>query len=258
MKKRNRSLIAALLAGLVLGTACATSAPTPNVAATSAAQAATPTALSTATASPTPLPPTPTATPTPLPATATVSTRAQVAVPTATPAIATCPFYVYAGWDAAVNHYVPERWLGDTGDIKYNPNYVLDQQRPSVIQIIYTPAGRYRLAGIYWWDPAGYASGQKDGGFNLSCAKKLTFWARGEKGGEVAEFKVGGLQGTYHDSLQPALTTGSIKLTAEWVQYTLDLSGHDLSHIIGGLVWVTNADLNPQGATIYLAEIRYE
>ena len=74
----------------------------------------------------------------------------------------------------------------------------------------------------------------------------------------MAEFKVGGLQGNYHDSLQPALSTGPVKLTTNWVQYSLALSNRDLSHVIGGLVWVTNADLNPQGATIYIADIKYE
>jgi hypothetical protein len=66
------------------------------------------------------------------------------------------------------------------------------------------------------------------------------------------------LSGDYQDSLQPARSTGPIVLTSEWAMYTLDLSGRDLSHIIGGLVWVTSKPSNPGGATIYLDDIRFE
>ena len=101
---------------------------------------------------------------------------------------------------------------------------------------------------------------QVDGGFDLSCATKVTFWARGENGGEWAEFKVGGLHGQYNDSFGP-VSTGSFRLTDEWKQYSISLAGKDLSHVIGGFVWVTNTDRNrgnPNGATIYLDDIRYE
>ncbi|MBC8447498.1 MAG: hypothetical protein H8D78_07090 [Chloroflexi bacterium] len=150
--------------------------------------------------------------------------------------------------------------MGDFADIGFDDNFKLDPDpsRPSVIRITYTPKGTNQWAGIYWWDPSQAEWGNIDGGFNLSCAAKLTFWARGENGGEKAEFKVGGLKGTYQDSLQPALSTGPIVLTSMWTPYTLDLSGRDLSHIIGGFVWVTNKPSNPDGATIYLDDIRFE
>jgi hypothetical protein len=169
-----------------------------------------------------------------------------------------CPFYVYADWGSDKNHYVPKGWMGDINDIQFDDNYRLDPARPSVLQIAYIPKGSTQWSGIYWWDPPGADWGNNDGGFNLSCATKLTFWARGEKGGEKAELKVGGLKGTYQDSLQPAFSTGPIVLTKDWKQYTLDLSGKNLSHIIGGLVWVTNKPSNPNGATIYLDDIRFE
>ena len=250
--------------------------------ATSMALAWTPTTLPAATEPPTPIPATPSPAPTEVPTPISPALSLEATTPpdtiTATPVPATpvpptsaptlnatspskgnaCPFYVYAGWGAKANHYVPEGWMGDFSDMKYDPNFKLDPQRPSVIQITYTPKGGNRWAGIYWWDPPGSMWGEQDGGYNLSCAKKLTLWARGEKGGEVAEFKVGGLKGTYQDSLQPALSTGPIKLTGEWTEYSLPLAGQDLTHVIGGFVWVTNADQNPNGATIYLADIRYE
>jgi hypothetical protein len=173
---------------------------------------------------------------------------------------AICPFYVYEGWNSDKNHYVPKGWMGDIADVTLDENYKLDSDpaRPSVLQIVYTPRGGNNWAGIYWWDPPDADWANKDGGFDLSCASKLTFWAKGSKGGEKGEFKVGGLTGKYEDSLQPALSTGPITLTNEWKQYTLPLEGSDLRHIIGGFVWVTNRPGNPNGATIYVDDIRFE
>src|SRR3989338_7998221 len=48
-------------------------------------------------------------------------------------------------------------------------------------------------AGIYWLNPPDNWGDHK-GGYNLTGAAKLTFWARGEKGDErIEEFKVGGV-----------------------------------------------------------------
>ena len=175
-----------------------------------------------------------------------------------TTAVAECPLYVYQDWGAEVNSFVPEGWMGDYSDITLDDNYKLDAERPSVVQIAYTPKGSEQWAGIYWWNPPGSSFGKRDGGFDLSCATKLTFWARGNKGGEKAEFKVGGIEGTYKDSLQPAKSSGPIVLTNKWVEYTIPLTGEDLSHIIGGFVWVTNKPSNPNGAVIYLDDIKFE
>jgi hypothetical protein len=41
-------------------------------------------------------------------------------------------------------------------------------------------------------------------------------------------------------------------------QYAIDLKGKDMSYIIGGFAWATNADVNPDGATVYLDEIKFE
>jgi len=240
------------------------------IVATQTAMAVSPTPTSTPpspmpTPTPTPPSPTPTSTPPTLTPTLTdtpvpVSTLTQTPTPSPVPSGVSCPFYVYDAWGLDNNHYVPRGWMGDFADVEFDDNFKLDPDpsRPSVIRITYTPRGTDQWAGIYWWDPPEAEWGNIDGGFNLSCATKLTFWARGERGGEKAEFKVGGLKGNYQDSLQPALSTGPIVLTNEWARYTLDLSGRDLSHIIGGFVWVTNKPSNPDGATIYLDDIRFE
>jgi hypothetical protein len=167
-----------------------------------------------------------------------------------------CPLYVYQDWGNT--KFVPEGFMGDIADINLDDNFQRDISRPNVITITYTPNGGQGFAGIYWWVPGTNWGNGDDVGLDISCASKLTFWARGEKGGEKAEFKVGGLKGVYSDSLQPALSSGPITLTTEWLQYTIDLSRKDLSHIMGGFVWVTNKPANPNGATIYIDDVRFE
>lgn len=114
-----------------------------------------------------------------------------------------------------------------------------------------------RWAGIYWLNPANNW-GQRKGGFNLTGAQKLTFWARGEKGGEqIQEFTVGGISGNYPDSDLTAM--GPVILPPQWKQYTIDLRGKDLSYISGGFAFSTNEEVNPVAScTFYLDEIRFE
>ncbi len=169
------------------------------------------------------------------------------------------PFYVFADRSSINNHFIPSGWMGDWGDIKYDAASKEDPYLgDTCIKIIYNgkAAQGARWAGIYWQNPANNW-GTVDAGFDLSKATKLTFWARGEKGGErIEEFKVGGIMGEYSDS--DTATIGPVILNKEWTQYTIDLKGKDMSYIIGGFCWATNIDVNPDGATFYLDEIKYE
>jgi hypothetical protein len=169
------------------------------------------------------------------------------------------PFYIYADRSTAANHFIPSGYMGDYGDIKYDgvskdDAYLGD----TCIKIIYNgkAAQGARWAGIFWQNPANNW-GSLDGGFDLSKAAKLTFWARGAKGEErIEEFKAGGLMGEYSDSDSAAI--GPVILNKEWTQYTIDLKGKDMSYIIGGFAWSANVDSNPEGATFYLDEIKFE
>jgi|YNPMSStandDraft_1061717.scaffolds.fasta_scaffold14914_2 hypothetical protein len=168
------------------------------------------------------------------------------------------PFYVYKDRISRENHYIPSGWMGDYGDIKLNENW---KENPkdgmSCIKIEYSAkrAQGQGWAGIYWQNPANNW-GTVKGGFDLRGATKLTFYARGEKGGEICEFKMGGIRGEYSDS--DAATTGPVALTKGWKKYTIDLKGLDLSYISGGFCWVITANDNPDGAVIYIDEIVYE
>ncbi|MCM8779600.1 MAG: hypothetical protein NC914_00380 [Candidatus Omnitrophica bacterium] len=169
------------------------------------------------------------------------------------------PFYVFSDTSSMKNHFIPSGWMGDYGDIKLDKS---SKENPysgdTCIKISYSAKVSQGAgwAGIYWQNPANNW-GEQDKGFDLSRASKLTFWARGEKGGErIEEVKIGGIMGTYSDSDMASI--GPVILTPDWQQYTIDLNGKDLSSIIGGFCWVTNVDVNPEGAVFYLDEIKYE
>ncbi|MFA5090885.1 MAG: hypothetical protein WC510_07715 [Candidatus Omnitrophota bacterium] len=169
------------------------------------------------------------------------------------------PFYVYADRATINNHFIPSGYMGDYSDIKCDAASKEDPYLgDSCIKIVYNNkvSQGSRWAGIYWQNPANNW-GTVDRGFNLAKATKLTFWARGAKGGErIEEFKAGGIMGEFSDSDSGVI--GPVVLNKEWTQYTIDLKGKDMSYIIGGFCWATNLDVNPEGATFYLDEIKYE
>jgi len=89
---------------------------------------------------------------------------------------------------------------------------------------------------------------------NLSAVSRLTFWARGERGGEVVEFKVGGAD----LPPSPGGSTGKVRLESAWKVYTIDLGKMDMTDAAGLFFWIaTDAD-NPQGAVFYLDDIQFE
>ncbi|MBI3991122.1 MAG: hypothetical protein HY350_03125 [Candidatus Omnitrophica bacterium] len=169
------------------------------------------------------------------------------------------PFYVYADRSSTTNHFIPSGWMGDYGDIKYDGASKEDPYLGGTcVKIIYSGKATQgaRWAGMYWQHPANNW-GTVDAGFDLSRATKLTFWARGAKGGErIEEFKVGGIMGEFSDS--DTAVIGPVVLNKEWTHYAIDLKGKDMSYIIGGFCWATNIDVNPEGAAFYLDEIKYE
>jgi len=169
------------------------------------------------------------------------------------------PFNVYTERYDRGNHYIHSGYMGDYGDILYNDSHGENPHSgASCIKIVYTPdvSQGARWAGIYWQNPANNWGARK-GGYDITGATRLAFWARGEIGGErIEEVKMGGISGAYPDS--DTATVGPIVLTKEWKQYEIDLTGKDLSYISGGFCWSTNLDVNPDGCTFYLDDIRYE
>jgi hypothetical protein len=168
-------------------------------------------------------------------------------------------FNIYTDKASPGNHYVPSGWMGDFGDIKVNDRWMENAYSGTTsIRIEYLPRRSQGAGwmGIYWQNPANNW-GSKKAGFDLTGAKKLSFWVRGEKGGEIiSEFKMGGITGEFSDSDSAGI--GPAMLTKDWKQYNIDLTGKDLSHIIGGFCLSANAEDNPDGFVVYLDDIKYE
>lgn len=129
-------------------------------------------------------------------------------------------------------------------------------------------AGFYFLNGIL---PSGAFAPQlnfgtvPNAGINLTSATALTFWARGENGGERIEFFMGGVgrNPVTGDAVAPfpdstPVVRTPVTLSAQWRQFRIDLAGRDLSYVLGGFGWISNATNNPQGAVFYLDDIQYE
>ena len=172
------------------------------------------------------------------------------------------PFYVYADAASLDNHFVPSGWMPATAaqDLKMQIKW---KETPlsgdTCIRTEYTNKSGTRWAGVYWQNPANNWGTIPNAGFNLTGANKLTFWARGEKGGEIInEFKMGGIASGDHIDSDSA-SIGPVQLTKDWKKYEIDLRGRDLSYVIGGFCWATNIDVNdPNGIVFYLDEIKYE
>ncbi len=170
------------------------------------------------------------------------------------------PFYVFASKGSRENHYVPSGFMPNGECLKFTDVWQKDCRfRKTCIKVSYDvecSRKSQKWSGVYWLNPDNNW-GSRKGGFDLTGATKLTFWAKGESGGEqIQEFTVGGISGDYPDS--DTAVVGPVILSSQWKQYTIDLRGKDLSYISGGFSWTTSEDVNPENCTFYLDEIRYE
>jgi len=170
------------------------------------------------------------------------------------------PLIVYDNKGTRDNHFVPSGFMPNGNCIVFNDRWTVDcQSGSSCMKIEYDiqcSKNDQKWAGIYWLNPANNW-GQRKGGFNLTGAQKLTFWAKGEIGGEqIQEFTIGGITGNYPDTDIAVL--GPVILTPEWKKYTVDLRGKDLTYISGGFSWTSSVEVNPDSCTFFLDNIRFE
>ncbi len=104
-------------------------------------------------------------------------------------------------------------------------------------------------------------------GFNLAGATSLSFWARGENGGEKIEFFMGGVGRNavsgaatepFADSTARIPKQGTVfTLSRSWKRFSISLAGRNLTNIMGGFAWVANKSHNPNGAVFYIDDIQY-
>ncbi|OQA23742.1 MAG: hypothetical protein BWY59_02543 [Verrucomicrobia bacterium ADurb.Bin345] len=155
-----------------------------------------------------------------------------------------------------VMNFALSGFMGDAADLRVSGGYaaMLRDGFPS-LRVTYMPAGNSGWSGAVWQNPANNW-GTADGGYNLSKAKSLKFWARGERGDEIVSFALGGNSANYPDS--DALSSGPIQITGEWLEYVVDLSEVDLRYISAGFGFSVKREENPYGCTFFLDDVRYE
>ncbi len=160
---------------------------------------------------------------------------------------------VYA--EAAEDAFFPAGGLGDYDDaVEIQPDCAQKPHGGKVcFRAAYEAAGDAGWAGLYWLYPKGNW-GEKPGR-SLRGAVRLRFWARGERGGEVVSFKMGGVRGPRPDTAEAAAP--KTRLTPDWRPYVIDLRGQDLSNVAGGFAFVVTAADNPKGCVFYLDDVEY-
>lgn len=214
--------------------------------------------------------PTPSTT-TPVTSTTTPTTHT---TPAETRTASDASFYIYRDVDYQGNHFKPTGFMGDVGDVVMDEASTVEPHSgTTALRFRYSPEGRgpnecsysppCKWAGVYWLEPPnnwGRDPEFQDQGFDLSEYSRLVFSAKASKDISIT-FKVGGIVADYGDSLEYPRTT-TAEVTNEWKQYEIDLSGAELSHIIGGFVWTLDwqelEQRNYQEIEFYLDDVRFE
>jgi hypothetical protein len=166
------------------------------------------------------------------------------------------PFYIFSH-RKAYSYFALSGYMGDVADmnvVKVKDPYSFKTS----LKVIYKPTykqGHQGWCGLCWQFPPNNWGDNKKGGYNLSEARYLFFYARGSRGNELVEFKIGGLKGVYGDSDE--VSSGVVALTRKWKLYKIDLKKSNLRNIVGGFCILMLSSVNPEGVAIYLNDIYY-
>jgi len=163
--------------------------------------------------------------------------------------------------------FLPAGWMGDgESDRKYVQFDPASMDAPSPpsppsCQKWTVTRGPQGFAAVAWQYPAGNFGTEP--GKNLSGRgfTKVSFWARGARGGESVEFFAGGTtnpSNPYQNSLPKTGIT--VSLSQKWAKYSIDLTDttlgrRALSNVICAFGWAVISQDNP--VTFYLDDIEY-
>ncbi|MCA8987574.1 MAG: hypothetical protein KDA78_08035 [Planctomycetaceae bacterium] len=163
------------------------------------------------------------------------------------------PFDVYSD-EIKSTPYAPSGYMGNTQAIVQD---LKCREQPhsgeTCLQVDYKTADNW--GGVLWQSPPNDWEGKFPGGFDLTGATRLEFWARGDQGGEVVSFVLGVIEGNslYRDSSKSELS--QVPLKTEWQRYEISLTGKDLQRIKTGFGWSIAGQGKP--VRFYLDDIRY-
>ena len=168
--------------------------------------------------------------------------------------VATLPLVIYDEAADADPPYAPSGCMGNTKAIKMDPACA-DRPHAGKTCLRVEYAAKADWGGVVWQSPAN-DWGDKPGGFDITGAKTLSFWARGEEAARSSPSSSACSAATRRSSTRPPAKLDKVTLKPEWKQYTIDLKGRDLARIKTGFAWVLAADGKP--VTFYLDDVRYE
>ncbi|MDD5065798.1 MAG: hypothetical protein PHF84_02000 [bacterium] len=168
------------------------------------------------------------------------------------------PFNVYTDAPSRLNLAILSGWMGDIRNLKIdklctkNPNSGKSSMRVSYQVITKT---ENKAVGVYMQQNPASRLATLRGGYDLTKASKISFYARGENGNEVVEFKM--VTAKEQNLLASSKVSRKITLTKEWKKYELDLSNTEYKDISGGLGFVIHTRDNREGVIFYLDDIAY-
>lgn len=163
----------------------------------------------------------------------------------------TLPLTVY-GDNMNGTPFIPSGYMGDVDAIAMNEKATITPHvGETCLEVAYNKQGGW--GGVVWQSPVN-DWGDLPGGFDLSAADTLSFWARGRKGGEKVKFGYGLI-----DRNKPYFDTANAEaeftLGSEWKQYRLPLTGRNPARIKTGFYWTLAGTNEP--ITFYLDDIVY-
>jgi len=114
------------------------------------------------------------------------------------------------------------------------------------------------FAGICWKNKVGNEGEAPGDDLSKAGYRKISFWAKGAAGGEVVEFRAGGLgniKTRYRDSFD--VTAGKIKLGTSWAEYSIYVKDVDLSSVMTPFCALMHREDNPNQTVIFIDDLQY-
>jgi uncharacterized repeat protein (TIGR02543 family) len=187
-------------------------------------------------------------------------------------------FPIYDDVSSAGNHFPAFGAVHRPGNVdKPNGSWIENPHSGATcLRFSFTPSNSLDYGGYYMMNgilPNGKTIPElnwgdvPNAGLNIVGATRLTFFARGQTGGEKIEFLFGGVgrnpdtgepSNPYPDSAKKKAI--KVTLSSQWQQYSIDLTGLDTSYVLGGFAWVANApdNSNPLGTVFFVDDINIE
>jgi hypothetical protein len=156
--------------------------------------------------------------------------------------------------------YYPSGKIGDVDNISIDSGFkgAAHSGRTS-LKVDYRPAasGGRGWAGVYFLYPDG--NWGQFAGRNLSGATRLSFWVCADRDTR-AEFFLGGIKDPrfpYFDTL-PKVSTGVVAVTTTWQRHEIDLTGHDLTSVIGGFAVAMSREQDSGARSLFLDDVEFD